>query len=859
MSYATQALKRALLYDESAKTLFISPHIPDLAVARDTLLAAFGDQDVHLNQVQEVDPPNGAPESRDLLCLAGKGDIFNHTGVEVYLEFGLRGSNLLTMLILAPLPEQWNLGTIFNTLPSGQLPAEGALTQATIVISYGLAAVPDNPIIKEYDRQNPNGVDIASYPLQNGFQILAANVAWAEGAVDEKIMKEAQTAGIPQNHLPETNTLPNRLEIRADVSEGWLVVERWWGKLKQAQSLEENVYPAGLAYRYSLTDANDFNHYWLLEVGAPDQPIVLEARVLEMDIAGSPTAFYPVRYTSRFATRTPLKQAATALATLLGEHADLFDAQGQEGLSLPDDITMLGFTYAPGEWLQCTFVAGDSTLQEAYMLDAGPLELREVEFTVWAPIGKTDDPPSIELEATTSFFNEQFRVRVRPWTFIEGGLDDPDGVDLGGLVRKLLPAPLPFGLDSVRLTQAWVSHFMGSREGKESSTDLHLRLNGKVDLLPGAIELEEIGIYFSEESADSWDASLSAQFRLGSSIEMSAMASYDGGGWIFRGEVGGEGEGKGIQFKELINQLAQCFGATGPAEDAVPDISLESYSLEYETQSRTVTIQAVTDWKIPDDIPVLGATDNRVLVQLTTSQASQQGESATALAIEWTLEKGGYGLDANVALAKEAQTYSIDFSAQEPEAPVTLTLLTEAIGLPVIPKPAAGVLDNVFEVSHLALDYDRTQHVFSVSWARPLFKGIFLTEYNQSNSNHPAQASGSQAGGTNRYVEVSWLGNDQDSTLGIIDVLDLVGERQLYDDLKQFVPDEASEILNRIDDLLTFKQLGFSWQENDKQSILLFTALSKYRQAKAFVAVRSGENGGLVAGIDLAGSDEVST
>ncbi|MFZ2616676.1 MAG: hypothetical protein WA077_11840, partial [Anaerolineae bacterium] len=175
MTYATQALKRALLYDERAATLTLSPHIPDLNPARNVLLAAFGNHDVLLEQVHEIAPPADAPEGVELLCLAGKGDIFNYPELDVYLEFGLRGANLLTMLILAPLPEQWNVRTVFEKLPGDILPAEGVLTQATIVISYGLAAVPDNQIVNEYDRHNPNVVNIARYPLQNGFQILAAS------------------------------------------------------------------------------------------------------------------------------------------------------------------------------------------------------------------------------------------------------------------------------------------------------------------------------------------------------------------------------------------------------------------------------------------------------------------------------------------------------------------------------------------------------------------------------------------------------------------------------------------------------------------------------------------------------------
>ncbi|MFZ1597718.1 MAG: hypothetical protein WAW26_17870, partial [Anaerolineae bacterium] len=685
--------------------------------------------------------------------------------------------------------------------------------------------------------------------------ILAASVARAGSAADDQVLEEARRAGIPQTHLPEPNTSPNRVEIRADVSAGWLVLERWWGELhpNQAAPLAENVHPAGLAYRYSLTDPNDFSHYWLLAVGAPDQPIILEAHVLDKGMVGKPDEFFSVRYTSRFATRTPLKQAGKALAALLGEQVSIFDAQE---LSLPDAITLLGFAYAPGEWVQCTFAAGDSTSQDAYLVQAGPLELREVDFTVWAPIGKSGDSPSIELEATTSFFGEQFRVRVRPWTLIEGGLDDPDGVDLGGLMGKLLPAPLPFGLDSVRLTQAWVSHAVSGRDGEQSSTDLHLRLDGKVDLLPGVIELDEIGLFFSEESDGGKNASLSAQFKMGSAIEMSALASYDGGGWVFRGEVGGDGDG--IHINELINQLAQLFGATVPAE--APDVTLDSFSLEYAASSRSLTIQAVTDWKIPDDIPVLAGTDNRVLLQLTMARAGQQGESETALAIEWTLEKGGYGLDANVMLAKDTQTYSVDFSVPDPKQPVTLTALTDAIGLPDIPKPAAEALDTVFQVSHLALDYSRTEKTFSVAWSRPLGQGMFLAEYSQSGGSRPDQASdSSKAGAASRAVEVSWLGNDEESTLGIQDVLKLVGQEHLEDDLKDLAGDEVEQILEKIDELLTFKQLGFAWQENDQQNTLLFTALSKYRQAKAFVAVRSGENEGLVAGIAFADSADEST
>ncbi|MBK6929673.1 MAG: apolipoprotein A1/A4/E family protein [Saprospirales bacterium] len=778
----------------------------------------------------------------------GVGDIYGTSNCDIYLEFGLKDGNVLNMLLLVPLPPGWQVRSAFNQLPRDMLPGEGVLVEATIVISHGL------PVISgSRDVQNHGKIDLHGYPLQNGMQIIAKTIQDDIGSPVAAFHGKALLAGVPEALLPPLDKETDFIEIRADVDAGWLIIEKWWGCDTPEGLNDAGIHGAGLAIRCNLREPNNAYAYLLREIGMPNQPIIIEARIMEDGFNG----FYPLRYSSRFATRTPLGEAGAALHALIGDRSTIFE---QLDLNLPDFITLLGFTYSPKEWIQLSFAAGDYTDKDKHLIAIGPVELRDVDFSLNLPIGRREAPSSVEFEGRAAFFGEQFRVRVRPWTIIEGGLEDLDGINLGQFLENLIKVELPFGLDTIRLTEAWVTHFLGGRKNGPTSTDLRLRLDGNVDLVPGAIQLQAIQIFVSHDSDNNNEFQLSAEFSMGP-IKLITRVSYENGAWVFSGTA--QADAGGISLTELVNHLVHSLGAAVPAE--IPDVRLESFSLEYNTAARSLDIQAITNWEIPGEIPVLGGSDNRVILQLFMSRDAQQGGNYSSLSIDWTLEKSGHRLAANAFLSKESQAFSFDFSVPDISNPAKLTELAEQIGLPDIPRPVGDALDTVFQVSSLSMNYARPGNAFEIAWTRPLLEGMLLAEYNQDRS-VPAAAGtgggktpsgGKTQSGTNRHVEVSWLGNKEESTLGIDDILALADQPNLFKEMGDVLDTVGlGGIAKNVEEMLTFKQLGFTWEESGENNILSFTALSTYRQGThSFVAIRSGENKGFVAGISFVGED----
>lgn len=844
MGYAAEALKKALVYDDREKTLYLSAHIQGLADARDALLTAFAKEDALVRQVQVVrNPPTFSLQpGEEMLCLQGVSSLFGYPSRDIYLEFGLKDGNVRTMLLLIPLPTDWRLTTAFPQL-DGYLPAGGRLSQPTIVISHGLSTIAGSRVIQEHDRQGGTTIDLSGYPLQDGFQIIARTLTGDGAALDPGLRSQARAAGLPEESLPPATGAPERVEIRADVHSGWLVFEQWWTAAPPEGFNAEGIHATGVATRYDLQQPAGHYAYWLQEIGTLDRPLVLEARIVEAEAGRA----YPIRYSSRFATRTPLGDAARALKALMGPRSSIFD---ELALALPDMISLLGFTYAPGEWIQFTFAAGDYTDSEHHLVTLGPVELREVDFTVTLPIGATSGAASVALEGTAAFFGEQFRVRVRPHELIEGGLADLDGIDVGRFLGDLLPVGLPFGLESVRLSQAWVSHTLGGPQGGPTTTSLLVRLDGKVTLIPNAIELETIQLdidYGSDGKTTHFqDARFAALFRMGP-IELSTLVDYRGNGWLFSGMA--RADDGGISLRALVDHLAQGVGASIP--DEVPDVHLESFAVAYDTADRSLDVQGVATWKIPDDIPVVAGMDNRILLQLTVVEARGEGGRHAILSIDWTVEKGGYELDAKALLGRETQHFSLDFNA--PDEPLTLTALAHSLDLPAIPTPVAGGLDALFQVSSLALDYDRRQRTFSIAWSRPLpdVGGLLVAEY--------AQQSGATSG-QSRQVEISWMAVKPDETIGIDALLHLVGAPDLFDALEAGLHEVGLDgIVAGVRALLTFRQLGFDWQESTQGNLLTITALSTFPHGaqgstggtRAFITLSTGQNEGLVAGVSL--------
>lgn len=868
MNYATDALLQALHYDPTRQTCTLSAEIARLGESRQALRTAFGQEPIEVTNVAIIpSPPQGA-KGTEVLAIQGVCEIFGHHSREIYLECVLAGGEVQTLLLLIPLPERgWQLATGFPAIKEAPMMQGGlSLRDGVIVVSYGLSRMAESRTVFELDRSKDadeqeagsdepvkREVALAGYVLQDGLQIFADGLVNGSQALPEKWWQDFADAAA----LPDQAADPARVAIRGDVADGWLDLECWWDEAAALEGTgESSSHKAGLAIHYDLKNPDEGFHYWLREIRTSAEPaaepIILEAHVVE--------GFTP-RYATRMGRLIPLGESLAALSSLIGSGV-ASQIVAELALELPDALSLISFIYSPGQWMLFTVGAGDHATAEKHLCHVGPFELSEVDFTFAIPLPLGQESPTVELTGFMAIADVHFQVHVRTWDLIEGAVDEPDGVHLGQFIEHLLPAvPLPFGLDTVTLRQARLQRLLPGEKDGEATNRLQIKLDGQVDLVPtfaaGAIVLDAITLDIHKPDQGKALGSIAALLTLGP-VTLSVDAERTADGWLFEGIADAPPEG--ISLTTLVDHLVHAFGAAVPAE--IPDVSLERISLSYDTADRRLELQAITDWKIADDVPVLGGSASKAILQLIVARDPQQGKTHATFSVNLTLEKEvmvngqtrSYELETQALLSADAQSFGFDFDAPEGD-PLTLSDVATGLGLD-IPTAGAHVLDAVFQVASLSMSYARPGNAFDVAWSRPLGEGMLLAEYSQSSGSQPAPAGGSsQTGATSRVVEVSWLGDDEDSTLGIQDILGLVGQGHLEDDLKHLVGDE---IVAKIDDFLSFKQLGFSWQENDQQNTLTFTALSK-SQAQAFIAVRSGENEGLVAGIAFAGSDEEST
>ena len=858
MSFATESLKSALLYDRQAGTLHLSPHAAQLGRASEVLLAAFG-ADVLLREVEEIARPEAVvvPAGWDMLCMQAVCDLFGQAQQHVYLEFMLSGTSVQTMLLLMPLPVTVSLARLFPEMPTETLPASGHLTEANVVVSYGLTSLDGLRNVKRYDEDQAAMVDaiidLQGYPLQNSLQIFCHALAGVTAMVTPDLRNQALLARIPENLLPPTNQEPMVLEFRLNLAERWLVFEKWWNLPSPTEPEATTAVAVGQGTHFDLDDLTTSATYWLQALSTDNALIVSEAWIAaKSDTPKTKADFYPVRYHSRAPDQMALGAAGAALTTLLG--SDGGGILTKLDRALPESVALLAYTFAPGEYIQLSFAAGDQADGAAHVVKLGSVvSLTEVDFTVNLPIGNHQVPAALEMTGWATFFGERFRVHLQPWTLIEGGLADMDGVQLGQLVEQATDVSLPFGLASLTLTDAWIRCILDEETRSPQSTELRLRLSGTVDLVPGAIQLKAIALAFTHGADGGNDVSFTGEFRLGP-IKLTTNVTYDTGDWIFSGAA--RADDKGIPLTELVDHLVHTFGATVPPE--TPDVNLSALTLTYRTATNALQIDALTNWLIPDRVPVLGGSENMVRLALTLGRDSSAGGNQSSISIDWSLVKNGHQLTANAYLARETQHFSFDFSAPNPAEPVVLSDLTEELGLPDLPRPAAGVLDAIFQVSHFSLDYDHAAGHFATAWSRPLpgVGGLLLIEYDQTRS---ATADNS------RQLDVSWLA-EAEETIGIGDLFGLAGLSDGFGPLEDWLQLVGlSHILNDIEDVLSFRQLGFNWVESGANDVITFTAISNFPQGhynprgatarsngtKAFVAIHRGQNQGVIAGLSL--------
>ena len=833
MNVAADAILQALHYDPATQTLGIAADIGRLGDAGRVLSAALGSQHLTISDARPVDPPLPARAGEDALAYQGRARLFGGDRL-VHLELVLYGGEVERLLLLASLEGEWHLAEAFPAVAEADGLGEVVMAGGLALVSYGMAG---QALSGEPDRAEA----LARFDLQDGLQLRPERVIGADAVY--ALRERAGEIGLATPTLPDPGRETSVIDLHADVAGGWLELDLWWDESDPLPGLaEDHTHAAGLAVRYDLAQPGDSYHFWLRKIETAHAPIILEAYALP---------HMPIRYTLRPESRVPL---GDGLAALLGGHNPLADL----ALELPAALTLIDLAYTPTKSLHIGLAAGDHDQPGDSLVQLGPLALNEVFVVLALALGDGPATPSVQLGGSVTVAGVRFSALAHLWSSLEGGLDEPGGVHVGQFLAEALPVELPFELDTVTLRTATLRRQISGGPAADGLTELRVKLDGKVELLPGALTLEEIAVDIYHPDGGSAYGALTAHLVLGP-VALSVRAErHEMGGWLFDGVANAPPEG--ISLTKLVDHLAEALGAGVP--DDVPDVLLKRVALSYDSTSSELELQAITDWVFDDDIPLLGGATTAAVLQLVVARQPDKGGREATFTVDLTLEKPLTGaaepltLEAGVLLSGATQSFDVDFDV--PEGHQSFRSLARDVGLPdLMPDAAGGVVDALFQVKSLSLSYARPGNVFDIAWSRDLGQGVLLLDYGR----HSAPAgdattlAGKKATGGGQSLDVTWSGNDADSRLGLRDLLGLFDEAALVDDLAA-LPVVGQTVV----DLLTFRQLGFTWRQEAAESDLTALAVSDFRDGTlAFLTVRRGPQRGVVAGIALGPVDDDAT
>ncbi len=802
----SQSLLAALGYDPGRRTVNLSATNPALDWARGSLQSAFGDETIVLHDVRPVDPPPNP--SGDILALMGKAVVLDGDEEAAYLEIVLIEGVPHTLLLLLGEPNTRYLTKDFPDLPN-ELTAL-RLEGSTVAVSHGLSGVVGKRSVGEKE------IELSGFDFRDGLQILCDRVVNAKYLHPEPSRNAAEEAGIPSSDLDLWNNVPDRAQVRLDRRSNRLQFESWWDRDSTGSVVNE----VGHAVIYDLgNQSSPQTHRWLRRLGTPEAPIIVEADIVKG---------FKTRYTARLDRGAPLGDTEKALQALIPGTVQLPKA--------PETLSLVAFTCAPAEGhYLLTVAAGRREDGAEHLIDLGPAELREVRYTV-----TVDDLPGggqtrsnaqilVEIEGLVALFGVLFDVKGQFGNYIQGGLVDPAGVHIGKFIAGLLPAGLPFGLDSVTLGSAWLHHPLGVSPGP---TRLELSLDGQVELLPAkALVLDEVDLAIQLDGNDKLSsAQIGAVLTLGPLV-LRVQATEEEGAWSFHGSLSSD---EGISLKALVDHLVHAWGASVPGD--VPDVKLKLLALNFQTDTRRLGIQAQVDWVVDDDVPVLSGT-NTALLDFTVARDRGKGGHSMAAEARWTLSKPDadnpqYILDAHARLSGEEKSFGFDLNVPDPDKPLKFSDVSRDVGLDKhIPPFAANALDKLLQVSTLSFDYARPGNSLDLAWTRPLGDGLFLSEYHKN--------------GEDKDISVSWNPNTSTSTIGVQDLASLVGFEDVLESIKNLPG------CSLIESILTFSQLGFSWSADGADEALSVTAQSSASAfgAAFFYLPRGEQGGGFVAGV----------
>jgi hypothetical protein len=810
-----------LQYDSEKKTAVLSASQGYFQTAANALRAALG-----ANAVLNLTSITKDESKENRLQLVAKSDVFGQNR-DVWVDVASRNGTLESLWIAIPLPaEGWKPADCFPALKKSNELKNCELINGLAIISYGISAISGITITIAN-----RSLDISGYQLQDGLQFFCDSMDFHVSGVDpvDPFKSRFDSLGAEKQAQLKLNGLsdkkPEKIELRVDQRTGGIELEGWWDNDNRPKNLAKNsVFRSGISCTMNWHDLQTSSEKWLLVLGNPFVPIVLEALV-ESGVTPRYTLQSGQNITSN-----------TLLGALLGGKAD--NVFKMLAVPLPTATTLTSLAYLPDTWL--SFALGTSSLTP-YIIEIGPFSLREIDLSFDVGFG-TKTAVQLDVYCRSTFFDQLWEMHYRPNAFVEGRMLNPTEIKLAALIDQIAPIALPVQFEMLTISLARLTRYLSNAAGTGGSVDVAIQLDGRVTLFSDAIVLSRLELQLTvPDKPDGKGIDLgnsSGSFRgvleIGP-VMLAFSALRLASSWTLAAEA--HFGSQGVSLTNLLNHLATKVGVAIP--EAIPDIQLRSVGIRYDLGSNALQLEGITDWEVEQGVPVLSGKSTVVLRLLVSSTTA--GRSAE-LSLNWRLEKAGaantsYDIQASLLFSRASQVLGLDLSVPDPATPLTLSQLATDLAIPDLPLPAAEVVDAIFQVSHFSMNYYRPGNGFALAWSRPLGSGLLVAEYEQA-----AQVLATASPARDRVVKVTWAGNDANATIGLQDVFTLVGAQSTYDGFSALIPQAAA-------DLLTFKELGFQYAGAGKQQSITITAVSTYRGGtNTFVALQRGSAAGVVAG-----------
>lgn len=864
MGLKNNQLLNELNYNQSTKTALFSPDINYLQKAKGALRNALGiHPELNLKEIELKE------DTRSQLFIEAKTNIFE---AERKIGIFVRNTDqqkLDYLLILVPFPETgWALHDGFQVFKnlSAEVKSYTDLTlkNGCAVISYGIYDWNDEDIYSsstgDIGKLNVGGTEISfiGYGLEDGLQIFGDyHAAGADSNLLQGFRhmathddgKAVEKPIIGKDVLAANN--PSEVEIVFNQLTGWIDFEYWWEMTTPPKGFKTRDvgYMMGADLRMNIYKGDEGGteySNWMFRINPEGTPRLI-------------TLVYPEDSDSGFTPRYHLKTGHTIRiengnglneALMNGKAYQVFNQLSLDFFFA--NCTVTAIAYEPFNWLSysLSLIPNDGNEEEVVV---GPFTLRKIDLNVDISY-KEKSHLSLGISALTDFLGQVWKVHYRPKKLLKGALATPGGVKVGHLIDQIIPSGLPIHFDNFFITRAELSRSLRDASGTGGETAFNILLEGRVGLFSDALFLSELELSLKKPDSGASSGFIRGLLEMGP-VALGFSAMRIGKSWILSAEA--QIKEGGLNLTDLVDHLVKTLGVAVPEE--IPDLELKSIGIQFDFSTYSLSINCITAWKVDfEDVPVLNG-NHAAILNLQITGAKGQGRSASFM-LNWNWEKPLssnpeliYNVAGGTLLSKESKTFSFDVSAPDWTKPLKLSDLASDLNIPDLPLPVAGVTDTIFQVSQFSMNFTRPGNGFSVAWSRPFGAGLLVAEYEHGiRVLHPYRKKNPKMPARDRGVNVRWLGQNETDTIGLTDVVLLIGGGTVPTEFDNYFPTAAKE-------MLTFKELGFRYSKSNAASNVTFKAISTYRDGtEAFVTIQRGGQRGVVAGFIFGGKESSS-